>query len=87
MLYAIADSVRRAKTQDVAAVVKALDEFKYDGLTGSEEVRAFDNELLKNYYLLRGKRKVDIKGPEDLAEMLGSGRSYVSQADSACKRA
>lgn len=85
MLYAIAESVRRAQSTDTAAVIKALDSFKYDGLTGPEEVRAFDNEMMKDYYLLRGKSKAEMKGPDDLATVLGQGRSFVAQAQSLCK--
>ena len=30
---------------------------KYDGLTGTEEIRKADHQVIKDYYLLKGKAK------------------------------
>ena len=77
--------MEKAGTTDVEPVIKALEGLKYAGLTGEEEIQAFDHQVKKKYYLLLAKAKKDIKGPGDNASILSSGISVKSQAESDCK--
>ena len=77
--------MEKAGTTDVEPVIKALEGLKYAGLTGEEEIQAFDHQVKKKYYLLLAKAKKDIKGLGDNASIVSSGVSVKSQAESDCK--
>lgn len=77
--------IQNAGTTDTAAVVKALEGMQYDGITGVEEIQAFDHQTKKNYYLLLAKPKKDIKGPGDNASVVSYGISVKSESESDCK--
>ena len=81
----ILDAVAAARTDDPAAVVKRLEGYRYEGPTGLEEVRAFDHQVIKDYYLLKGKPASAMKDKDDFAAVISSGKSFVSQKDSLCK--
>ena len=81
----ILDAVAAAGTDDPAAVIKKLEGLKYDGPTGAEEIRAFDHQVIKDYYLLKGKGSSAMKDPDDFAQIVSSGKSFVTQAQSGCK--
>jgi branched-chain amino acid transport system substrate-binding protein len=77
--------MEKAGTTDVEEVVKVLEGLKYDGLTGAEEIQAFNHQTKKNYYLLRAKAKEDIQGPGDNATVVSYGASVRSPAQAGCK--
>ena len=77
--------IEKAGSTDPAAVAKAIEGMKYDGLTGEEEVQAFDHQVKKNYYLLQAKAAKDIKGLGDNATVISYGVSVKSEAESECK--
>jgi branched-chain amino acid transport system substrate-binding protein len=58
---------------------------KYAGLTGPEEIRAGDHQVLKNYYLLKGKPKSKMKDKDDYADIVSSGQSFLPVAQTGCK--
>ena len=77
--------IQKAGTTDTEAVVKALEDMKYDGLTGVEEVQAFNHQTKKNYYLVLAKSKKDIKGLGDNATIISYGMSVKPKAECGCK--
>jgi branched-chain amino acid transport system substrate-binding protein len=81
----ILNAITAAKSDDPAKVIAKLEGLKYKGLTGTEEIRAFDHQVVKDYYLLKGKAKSAMSDAEDFAEIVSSGKSFVTQKDSACK--
>lgn len=81
------DAVRRAGSDEPAAIVKALEGHRYEGLTGEEEIRPFDHQVVKNYLLVRGKGKAAMKDADDYADILSSNRAVVPRAESDCKMA
>ena len=58
---------------------------KYPGLTGEEEIRAADHQVIKDYYLLKGKAKADMADKDDYAEIVSSGKSFLSPEEAGCK--
>ncbi|TMV88204.1 ABC transporter substrate-binding protein [Thioclava sp. BHET1] len=78
------DAAVEAGSADGPAVAKALAGKKYDGLTGPEEVRAADHQVLKDYYLLKGKSKADMKDKDDYAEIIHSGQSFLDPQAAGC---
>lgn len=81
------DGIIKAGTVEPKAVVAALEGMKYEGLTGTEEIRKADHQVLKNYYLLKGKPKAQMKNADDYAEVLSSGKSFLAIDKTECKMA
>ena len=80
------DAVKRAGNDDPAAVIKALEDHAYQGLTGEERVRAFDHQVAKNYMLARGKGKKSMADADDFADIMYSAVALNARGDSDCKR-
>jgi branched-chain amino acid transport system substrate-binding protein len=72
----ILDGIAKAGTTNGRAVVKAMEGMTYEGPTGTETVRAEDHQVIKDYYLLRGKAKSAMKDADDLATLVSSGKSF-----------
>ena len=68
-------------------MIAALEGHKYQGLTGEEEVRKEDHQVIKNYYLLKGKAKSKMKNKDDYVDVLSSGKSFLPVDKTGCKRA
>ncbi|MDR7005651.1 MULTISPECIES: ABC transporter substrate-binding protein [Paraburkholderia] len=81
------DGIVKAGNVDPKKVVAALEGMKYDGLTGPEEVRKGDHQVLKNYYLLKGKAKSKMKNADDYADIVSSGQSFLPLDKTGCKLA
>jgi branched-chain amino acid transport system substrate-binding protein len=81
------DGIVKAGTVDPKKVVAMLEGMKYDGLTGPEEVRKGDHQVLKNYYLLKGKAKSKMKNADDYADIISSGQSFLPLDKTGCKMA
>jgi branched-chain amino acid transport system substrate-binding protein len=79
------DGIARAKSADPARVAKALEGYKYTGPTGAEEIRAFDHQVVKPYYLLVGKPKSAMKDQWDYVDTVASSSHPVPQTRSLCK--
>ncbi|WP_433695648.1 ABC transporter substrate-binding protein [Paraburkholderia phenoliruptrix] len=79
------DGIVKAGNVDPKKVVAALEGMKYDGLTGPEEVRKGDHQVLKNYYLLKGKAKSKMKNADDYADIVSSGQSFLPLDKTGCK--
>jgi branched-chain amino acid transport system substrate-binding protein len=81
------DGIVKAGTVDQKAVIAALEGMKYDGLTGAEEIRKADHQVIKDYYLLKGKAKSKMANPADYVEVVSSGKSFLSVDKTGCKLA
>lgn len=83
----ILDAIAKAGSTDGAAVRAALSGMSFDGPTGSETVRAADHQVIKDYYLLKGKAAAARTDEDDLAELISSGKSFPEGDKIACKMA
>ena len=81
------DAIAKANSADPKAVIAALEGMKFDSLTGTEEVRKTDHQVLKDYYLLKGKAKSGMRDKDDYVEILGSGKSFLPIDKTMCKLA
>jgi branched-chain amino acid transport system substrate-binding protein len=79
------DGIVKAGSADPKKVVAALEGMKYAGLTGPEEVRKGDHQIIKNYYLLKGKAKNKMKDADDFADIISSGQSFLPLDKTGCK--
>jgi len=81
------DGIVRAGSVDQKAVIAALEGMKFDGLTGVEEIRRADHQVIKDYYLLKGKAKSKMKDAADFADVISSGKSFLPVDKTGCKLA
>lgn len=79
------DGIVKAGTVDQKAVIAALEGMKYDGLTGTEEIRKADHQVIKDYYLLKGKAKSKMANPADYVDVVSSGKSFLPVDKTGCK--
>ena len=79
------DGIVKAGTVDQKAVIAALEGMKYDGLTGTEEIRQADHQVIKDYYLLKGKAKSKMKDAADYVDVVSSGKSFLPIDKTGCK--
>ncbi len=79
------DGIARAKSVDPAHVAKALEGHKYTGPTGPEEIRGFDHQVVKPYFLLLGKSKSAMKDQWDYVDTLAASSHPVPRERSLCK--
>lgn len=79
------DAIRRAGKSDGPDVIKALEGHSYQGLTGDEQIRAFDHQVVKNYLLIKGKKKAAMKDADDFADILYNSRAVVTRGESDCR--
>ncbi|QHJ00843.1 ABC transporter substrate-binding protein [Xylophilus rhododendri] len=81
------DGIIKAGTVDQKAVIAALEGMKYEGLTGMEEIRKDDHQVIKDYYLLKGKAKSKMKDAADYVDVVSSGKSFLPVDKTGCKLA
>ncbi len=81
----IADGIVKANSTDPGKVVTAMEGTEYDGLTGKETIRKADHQVIKNYYLLKGKAKAAMKNADDYAEIVHGGQSFLTPEAAGCK--
>ena len=81
------DGIVKAGSADPKKVVAALEGMKYEGLTGAEEIRKADHQVLKNYYLLKGKAKSKMKNADDFVDIISAGQSFLPINETECKLA
>ncbi len=79
------DAAIRAGSLDGAVVAAALEGLRYDGPTGAEEIRAADHQVIKDYYLLKGKSKAAMRDKDDYADIIHAGKSFLSPEQAGCK--
>ncbi|HEX6362669.1 MAG TPA: ABC transporter substrate-binding protein [Albitalea sp.] len=79
------DGIVKAGSADPKAVIAALEGLKYAGLTGDEEIRKADHQVVKNYYLLKGKAKAKMKDKDDYMDIVSSGKSFLPIEKTECK--
>ena len=78
------DAIKAANSAEPQKVIAAMEGMKYEGLTGPEEIRKEDHQVLKNYYLLKGRAKSQMKDKDDYAEIVSSGQSFLPVGQTGC---
>ncbi|SFD13947.1 ABC transporter substrate-binding protein [Collimonas sp. OK412] len=81
------DAMAKANSTDPKAVIAAMEGMKYEGLTGTEEIRKGDHQVIKNYYLLKGKPKSKMRNKNDYADIVSFGKSFLPLDKTMCKLA
>jgi branched-chain amino acid transport system substrate-binding protein len=81
----ILEGVRKAGSVRPPDVIAALEGLSYEGITGPETIRSWDHQVLRPYYLLRGKSKARMNDADDFCDILSATSSFVEQSGSVCK--
>jgi branched-chain amino acid transport system substrate-binding protein len=81
------EAINKAKSTDPKAVAAALEGLKFESLTGLEEVRKEDHQVLRDFYLIKGKAKGQMRDKDDYADIINSGRFFLSPQEAGCKMA
>jgi len=80
----IMEGAAKAKSNDPAKMIAAMEGLRYEGPTGSEEIRPFDHQCIKDYYLLRGKAPKAMADADDFLEVLASIRAFQDRDKAGC---
>ena len=81
------EGANKAGSLDVPDLIKAMEGLTYEGPTGTETVRAADHQVIKNYYLMRGKARSAMRDADDFAEILQATKAFLSPEQAGCKMA
>ncbi|MBD9371563.1 ABC transporter substrate-binding protein [Rhizobium sp. ARZ01] len=81
----LVEAAIKAGSVEGPAVAEVLRGQKYAGLTGEEEIRAGDHQVIKDYYLLKGKAKAAMTDKGDYAEVISAGKSFLTPEAAGCK--
>lgn len=85
MCKMMADGIVKANSAEPAKVIAAMEGTTYDGLTGKETIRKEDHQVIKNYYLLKGKPKSAMADKDDYCDIIHGGQSFLSPEKAGCK--
>jgi branched-chain amino acid transport system substrate-binding protein len=86
-LQLLVRGIVKAQSTDPAAVIAGLEGLTFDGPTGSETIQAFDHQVAKNFYLIRGKAASAKTYEDQYIEILSAGHATVDEAHTVCKMA
>jgi branched-chain amino acid transport system substrate-binding protein len=75
----------KANSDDVQAVIKALEGLEVDDLLGRMRVDPGTHQTLRPYFLLRCKPKSAMKHELDLADIVATGDTPLPKEYAACK--
>lgn len=81
------EGINKAKSTDPKAVIAAMEGMKFESLTGTEEIRKEDHQVLRDFYLVKGKAKAQMRDKDDYADIINSGRFFLSPEAAGCKMA
>lgn len=85
MCKMMSDGIVKAGSAEPAKVIAAMEGTSYDGLTGTEVIRKEDHQVIKNYYLLKGKAKSAMADADDYCDIIHGGQSFLSPQQAGCK--
>jgi len=81
------DSMQKAGSAEPKAVIAALEGMSFEGITGTEQVRKEDHQVLRDFYLIKGKAKSAMHDADDYADIVSSGRHFLSPQAAGCTMA
>ncbi len=67
--------------------VRTYTPYEYEGLTGTETIRACDHQVIKPYYSIKCKGPDAMKTPEDFGDIIGQSTNVLSCEETGCKMA
>lgn len=86
-VHMLVTAMRNAQSIEPAEVIKAMETLEFEGLTGTEQVRAADHQVLRDFYLIKGKSAGQMKDKDDYADILHAGRNFLPAEQTRCAMA
>jgi branched-chain amino acid transport system substrate-binding protein len=80
----LVEGANKAGTTDIPAMIHAMEGLSYEGPTGTETIRAADHQVIKDYYLMRGKPKSAMRDPADFADVLAATKAFQTPELAGC---
>lgn len=80
-------AMEKANSVDPTAVAKAMEGWRYDSVHGSTLIEARTHQTTRPYYIARCKGPGEMKGPDDIAEIVYEGNKPQPAELNDCKRA
>lgn len=80
----IMEGAAKAGSNEPAKIIAAMEGLEYAGPTGPEQIRAFDHQCIKQYYLLRGKPAKSMKDADDFLDVLASSKAFLDRDKAGC---
>lgn len=80
----ILEGVAKARSADPRAVITAMEGLQYEGPTGPEEIRPFDHQCVKDYYLTRGKAAKAMANADDFLEVIAKSKAFLDRSKTGC---
>lgn len=80
----IMEGAAKAQSNDPAKIIPALEGMQYQGPTGAEQIRSFDHQCIKDYYLMRGKPAKAMADADDFLEVLAAGKAFLDRDQAGC---
>jgi len=77
-------AMERAKSTDSDAIVRALEGWEGETILGKLKIRAEDHQAIRPYFLLKCKKKADMKHPLDFAEIIATDNTPLPLSESEC---
>ncbi|PHR91421.1 MAG: branched-chain amino acid ABC transporter substrate-binding protein [Blastopirellula sp.] len=84
MTNMLIDAVNKTGGNDPAKIRAHLEGLTYEGITGTETVSADNHQVEKNFYLLKGKAKVDMTDADDFADVLAKNKFFLPASETGC---
>ncbi|MFD2270852.1 ABC transporter substrate-binding protein [Undibacterium arcticum] len=80
------DAIIKANSTDPKAVIAAMEGMKYEGLTGTEEIRKGDHQVLKKITTCsKARRNRKMRSKNDYADIVSFGKSFLPLDKTMCK--
>lgn len=84
-ILSLLQAIDMAKSDDPAKVASTLEDWEYEGLTGTEKYRGCDHQAVKPYYSLKCKSPDAMQHEDDFADIIGSSSHLAPCEETGCK--
>lgn len=84
VMQMMVEGINTAGTEEVPALIEALEGLTYDGVTGTESIRPEDHQVVKPYYFMRGKAAADMADGDDYIDILESETALMPVEETGC---
>ena len=84
MTKMLIDAVEATGGSDSEKIRNHLEGHTYEGVTGTEFVRAEDHQVEKYFYLIEGKGEADMEDKDDFGDVVAKGKYFVPHEETGC---
>lgn len=85
VMQILVEGLNKAGTDEVPALIEALEGLTYEGVTGTESIRPEDHQVVKPYYFMKGKGSAAMADGDDYVDILKSETALLPVDQTGCK--